>query len=231
MAVDVEYVAQRYRLANGVRQAIASFHATLRLRGSFAYGDFHLDRHSGSSCSDIDTVGSDLPPAELGSYSDRLSQVVYSYVGIRLRVSIHPAERFMALSPQDARFLAIAEYLRHSPTCGDDALPVLRAKVSLLVVRENQAERYVETARRIGTRPARLALRTKLGYDRNFSVDGAAALLSDATTEGDLFLRRCILNGPTHAFVEEYVACLRRRTGVHPWLRQYLAGGVFAQWH
>jgi hypothetical protein len=102
--------------------------------------------------------------------------------------------------------------------------------VSLLVIREHQAERYVETARRIGSEPAHQAARTKLGYDRNFGVDGAAALLSDATPEGNLFLRRCVLNGPTHAFVEEYVAHLRQRTGVHPWLREYLAGRLFAQW-
>ena len=146
--------------------------------------------------------------------------------GIRLRVSVQPADHFTSLSTADGRFLAIGEYLRHHFEYADDSARTsyLLAKTGLSLLRTAADERYSAIASAVNTAEARLALWVKLGHTRAFSRDEAFTLLCTQRGEGDeaRCMRQLLDARLTADAYRAYLTELRTRTKIDPWLKNLM---------
>ncbi|GAA4514661.1 hypothetical protein GCM10023191_083510 [Actinoallomurus oryzae] len=225
------YRTRRRTLGDAVVSAVTAAGPGLTLAGSFRFGDFHLDADAdvAHSLSDVDLVADGAGDEARALMARKVEEGLAERVGMRLRVSVHPGAKFAALSPADARFLAIGEYLRHRDD-GPGTLyhDFLLAKVTLLVLREHQGERYLEVAGRLATDEAALAARIKLGVAHGGFLPAARTLLGRAPYPEARLLAERFLPRADAAEVRAYTRELRRRPGIDPWLREYVAGKVDA---
>jgi hypothetical protein len=130
---------------------IASNRLGASLRGSWQWGDFHVDEKSGVSRSDMD----------LWAPHRRLVTSVETRAGV-LRVSIHPADYESSLSLEGSLCFALIN-LATARVCLDDD-PYLLAKCQLMLGRRSVYERYVDVAARSSRRGVS-ALAAKLGVE------------------------------------------------------------------
>lgn len=202
-----------------------------RLRGSFAYGDFHYDTKDNRTLSDLDLL---YPCSEVERH--RKAQAVQSRLqerGIRVRVSVQPANHHAALTLADSRYVVIGEYLRHCYEVRTDvaASSYLRAKTALGIVRRLPDERYSDTAAAMNTAASRLALDVKVGMRQNFSARDAADVIRDArihAPEISLMLELLADDPPGPDAYAYYVNDLDRRPSISPWLRELMTRLVLA---
>jgi len=179
--------------------------------------------------SDVDLVVEDMDKSGRDSLTQQIAEAIRSLTGLSMPVSAHPRDTFRPLSRPDASFLAIGEFLRHIDECAHDSVrrSFIYAKICLLILRERQQERYVETAMRIDTQEAKLAARVKLGIAEDFSTESASALLKTSPcAEASLFAEQCVTRYPDRQFREWYVRSLRARRTIDSWLRNYVADKI-----
>jgi hypothetical protein len=223
---DPGYAERRAELHRYILEVVRTHAPECSVRGSFRYGDFHLEPATASLRSDLDLLGPGLGERDRERTAAALGAALATGPGVRLRVSIHPHDGFAPLSPADLRLMSIGEYLRHD---ADGGYPrdYLLAKVCLLLARSTQAERYLETALRVRTPQALAAGRVKVGEARTFPEASARALLAGVDRpEAALFAAECLGRSPGAAFRRDYARRLRQRTGIDPWLRNYVADAV-----
>jgi hypothetical protein len=227
------YLARRAHLAGAVHDTVMAVSYPVRpvLRGSFCHSDFHLLTTGAATMSDVDLIIEGMDKHDRDDLANRISLALRATTGLTLNVSAHPRDTFYPLSRSDASFLAIGEFIRHIDEYVADSIAAsfLYAKICLLVLRKQQAERYVNTGARIGTSEATRAVMVKLGLVQEFPVDAMLALLRTARSEeASLFARYCVERYPDKAFREWYVRSLRCRTRIDSWLRNYVADRVEA---
>jgi hypothetical protein len=141
--------ALRIDALESVQRASNRFSASLR--GSWRWGDFHVDENSGLSCSDMD----------LWAPHRRLVTSVETRAGV-LRVSIHPADYESSLSLEGSLCFALINLATARLRLDDN--PYLLAKCQLMLGRRTVHERYVDVAARSGRRGVD-ALALKLGVE------------------------------------------------------------------
>jgi hypothetical protein len=138
----------RYRALEGVARAADGVGS---LRGSWRWGDFHLDR-TGRSCSDFDLFAA-TPSAVPGDVLDTgigpLRLAVHA-VDYEPRVSLSVSYAFALVN------LATARLVR-------DGDPYLLAKAQLMLARRDAGERYADVAARVGRAAGGPLLARKLG--------------------------------------------------------------------
>jgi hypothetical protein len=146
------------RLRRQRRAALASVQQAAALagslRGSWRWGDFHLDEHTRRSCSDVDLFGREADaPANLRTAAGRLRVAVHD-VDYEATVSLRVNFAFALVN------LAVARLERT-----DD--PYLLAKAQLMLARRDAGERYADVAARVGGDPGARLLARKLGLDHD----------------------------------------------------------------
>jgi hypothetical protein len=217
----------RAEFHRAVTQELSDATGHFFLRGSFVYGDFHLNELTGRSFSDVDLVAPMSTDAECFKLRQVLELRLASALGMSIHVGIHPERNFEELSPEDARFVAVGEYLRRA-TGGaqdDDYASFMRAKGSLLVMRSYPAERYATVAIRIGTPHAVEAARVKMGLSVHFGVPQTESLLrASPYPEARTLLQFVVDPSPTGRAA--YRSQLLERASVSIWLRQYVANQI-----
>lgn len=120
------------------------------LRGSWRWGDFHLDERSCRSRSDIDLFGGDAPPGGWAATD----------VG-PLRVATHAVDYEAAMSPRVSCAFALVNLA--AARLAPDADPYVVAKCRLMLARTTVRERYADVARRVGGPAGAWLLASKLG--------------------------------------------------------------------
>jgi hypothetical protein len=213
----------RRDFARRVRGFVGRLGPEIQLRGSFAYDDFHYDSATGRTRSDVDLVAvKSRRDARLNA--EDVARGLAAEIGQRLKVSIHPERNFEHLSGEDARFLAVGEYLRNETADAPTNDSFMRAKISLLVLRQRQSERYRDIAQRVDLPEAKTALEVKLGAASTFPLEHAERLLSSIDApEAGLLLHFLRVPGDREAR-RRYRQDLLDRETVSPWLRSYIAG-------
>jgi hypothetical protein len=185
------------------------------LRGSWRWGDFHLDERSGRSCSDLDLLGR-RPPIE---------RHVATPSG-RLRVAVHAVDYEPMISIRVSCSFALVNLASARLTPGVD--PYILAKCQLMLARESVDERYADVAVRIGGATGAGLLARKLGIDqarqpawaRDFPVATPPTALTVVLEQ--------LLHGPParreleslRSYIEDELSELDRRH------RHYVAGKV-----
>lgn len=121
-----------------------------QVRGSWRWGDFHLDERSGWSCSDLDLHGG-TPP---------LDGHVDSPLG-RLRVSVHAVDYEPMISPRVSFSFALVNLA--AARLAPEADPYVLGKCQLMLARASVDERYADVACRVGGPAGAWLLARKLG--------------------------------------------------------------------
>lgn len=225
------YLERRAYLEAAVHDTVmaASYPVQPVIRGSFHYSDFHLLTAGTASMSDVNLVVEGMEKSDRDDLVVRVARTLSATTGLALKVSAHPRETFHRLSRSDASFLAIGEFIRHIDEYSSESISAsfIYAKICLLVLRESQSERYVNTGARIGTSEARLAVMVKLGLAQDFPMDAILTLLRTVPSqEAGLLAHHCVEHYPDRAFREWYVRSLRSRTTIDSWLRNYVADNI-----
>ncbi|HZM31735.1 MAG TPA: hypothetical protein VFB77_14655 [Acidimicrobiales bacterium] len=122
------------------------------LRGSWRWGDFHLDERSRTSCSDVDLFGPEAYAA------DRLRTASGS-----LRVAVHVVDYERTVSLRVSYAFALVNLAVARLERADD--PYLLAKAQLMLARQDARERYADVAARLGDASGARLLAHKLGLD------------------------------------------------------------------
>lgn len=229
-----DYSLRRANLAAVVRETVSAAATSARpqLRGSFSHDDFHLAAAGTMTMSDVDLVVEDMGKGKRDHLTAQIAEAIRAATGLSMPVSAHPRDTFRPLSRPDASFLAIGEFLRHIDECAQDSVrrSFIYAKICLLILRERQQERYVETAMRISTQEAKLAARVKLGIAEDFPLGSAVTLLKTSpSAEANLFAEQCVNRYPDGQFREWYVRSLRARRTIDSWLRNYVANKIMGR--
>ena len=129
------------------------------LRGSWRWGDFHLDERTGRSCSDVDLFGRDTHAA------GRLSTGAGP-----LRVAVHAVDYERSVSLRVSYAFALVNLATARVARADD--PYLLAKAQLMLARQDTGERYADVAARLGGPPAVRLVGRKLGLDHGPAPGG-----------------------------------------------------------
>lgn len=211
----------RQEFRDRVVEAVSGFQE-VELRGSFAHDDFHLNVWDGVSRSDVDLVGLGASESRREALIRDVARAVKAGTGLPLKVSIHPERSFEDLRPDDARFLALGEYIRHERCPEAGVGDFLRAKIALLALRAVPQERYRAVGERVGG-AARQALAVKLGDAADFSVGTARALLALSPLPEAQRLA-VLMSDDEVALRTAYKQELLDRRTVSLWLRRYIAG-------
>lgn len=220
------------RLSDNFAQRRVSFHvATMRaiersapnmhLRGSFRYGDFHLDR-AGMTFSDIDLL---LPCLEKERHliASRVEDDICKLVGQRVKVSVQHRDTQGLLSLDDARFLAAGDYLRQrfavSEADGPGRSSYLLGKAVLGVLRHHPSERGSQVAAREPFAVVTQALEARLGFRDDFGEEHAAqALMHHPESHRAMQLAEW-LSLPGGDALEVFREELGTHNRIDPWLR------------
>lgn len=205
-----EVVLQFLKL-RGLRQSV---------RGSWKYGDFHLNQ-KGTSLSDLDLVIEDL------SSEDRvaLRTSLIAELPIRMNVSIHPKDSLLEMSLEESRILNVCEFVSKLGTCSLRELSYARAKILLLLARQSISERYGDVAARLGTPQSQQALRVKLGQSSRFTIpDSVAIACSSGQVKAVELIEQCVVQQPTSSYLASLIKDLRSCTTIDSWLKQHLLG-------
>jgi hypothetical protein len=138
------------------------------LRGSWRWGDFHLDERSGRSCSDVDLwcPAPGLVPA-----------TVAVRAGV-LRAGAHSVDYEASLTLDASLCFALVNLATARLRYEDD--PYLLAKCRLMLARRRVDERYADVAARIGGSVGAGALAMKLGIDHPVARPDTPAPLAAA---------------------------------------------------
>jgi len=194
------------------------------LRGSWKYGDFHLDQR-GRSLSDLDLVVEELSTHDRAA----LRTSLVAELPIMMNVSIHPRDSLLVMNLQESRILNICEFISKLRVPSHD-LSYARAKILLLLSRQNTLERYRDVAVRLGTSQSQRALRVKLGQSFKFSTCDSVAL---ASSSGQVkvveFIEQCVVQEPATSYLDSLVKDLASCTTIDPWLKQHLLGKMGVQ--
>jgi len=212
----------RATFADRIRSVVHKCSESYVVRGSFAHDDFHLDSDSGVSLSDLDLIYRCTEDERHRRARDVETALQESH-GIELRVSVQPDDHHSPLSPEDASYLVLGEYLRHYYEWRNDPwkMSYLLAKTTLGILRSTPSERYLTVATAINTRDARVAAAVKTGSARDFGRDNARRLLKvgmGRNSEAWRLLSVLDLEPSPDTYLE-YVADLEKRESVHPWMR------------
>jgi hypothetical protein len=225
--LKASYGHQRDRLQATVCAVVSECDELLQLSGSFRFGDFHLDAFTRRSWSDVDIIAVGAPAHLRAELGEAITRGIAQRTGRQFRVSLHPGDGFRLLSEADARFLAIGEFLRYCRRSTTDYRNFLLAKISLLVLRQRQTERYLDVARRIGTPDAVLAGRVKIGISsRKFDHAAMRLLRASPYPEATLMEHAVLAAEESTEIFRWYASQLRQRQAIDPWLRNYVAGEV-----
>jgi hypothetical protein len=122
------------------------------LRGSWRWGDFHLDERTRASCSDVDLFGREAYSA------DRLRTAAGS-----LRVAVHAVDYERTVSVRVSYAFALVNLAVARLERADD--PYLLAKAQLMLARQDARERYADVAARVGGASGARLLARKLGLE------------------------------------------------------------------
>jgi hypothetical protein len=125
------------------------------LRGSWRWGDFHLDRAGRRSCSDVDLYASTPTSAA----ATAAGGVLDTGIG-PLRLAVHAVDYEPHVSLPVSYAFALVNLA--TARLGRDDDPYLLAKAQLMLARQHAGERYTDVAARVGT-PAAPLLARKLG--------------------------------------------------------------------
>lgn len=142
-----------------------------------------------------------------------------------LRVSVHGADSLLKMSLTDSFILNIGEFISKTweLKVNDPDYDYTLAKISLLLLRSFQEERYAAVASRIDTPEVHLALDVKLGRESAFPPEKAALLLrSNGHSIACEFVKECVLARSSPAFVVTICSRIRSCQSIAPWLQEYL---------
>ena len=225
---NVDTSQARNRLRRAVVAAVRQVSPVYVVRGSFGHGDFHLLGDNWISFSDLDLLYPGVREPERFHCARQVQKQVATQCDLQVRVSVQPADMYTRLSPSDSRYLSIGEYLRHRFEYSGDLLrsSYLLAKTTLSVLRQSADERYRETARRLGSPTAMLALHIKLGKEASFDISEAQELLARGPSEATEFLEMLENNSSPAEVQRKYLDELALRTEVPIWLRTLVASLV-----
>lgn len=225
---DTSWTKQREQLRLAIATTIERLSRNYVVRGSFGHDDFHLASDGLSSFSDLDLLYPNCIEPERFQRAQRVEQLLMSEWGIRVRVSVQPADMYVTLSPSDSRFLSIGEYLRHrGEYYGDrDRSRYLLAKTTLATLRQSYDERYVATAGRLASPASDRALAVKLGSASEFEVPEAQQLLRTGPREAAEFGKILESAEPLDAVHKGYVRQLSLRVNIPIWLRSLVSSLV-----
>lgn len=220
-----EYLNWRDNRQKLVHEIVSAAIELKFLRGSWAKGDFHLDRVSGLSFSDLDLVSIETGENLRSLIKQKISENL-SKIGLYLNVSVHKDEAISYMSLEDARILAIGEYFAKIRLSDSNIqyIGYWRAKTILLLLRLNLNERYKEVAERINSIDALSALAVKLGIESSFTIDHAVNLLQllrkDSVTREFL---HCLLSPKIEqSYCIDIAVRLRQCQSISRWLQDYL---------
>jgi hypothetical protein len=211
------YHARRQRFNNLVLSFLGSEHPTLQVRGSFARGDFHLQRHESKTYSDIDLILPGVAEVARHVLADEVSAGLAER-GINLPVSVQPLDVFSHLPPHTSRYAHLGEYLRRSaPLDFDDPkVDYLRAKLSLNLIRAEADELPPVAAK---------ASEIKVGLQATFSSEDFLNLVPSNTWHADERPYIEVAAGQRQfdrPLGEAYVAGLNRLSELPVWLRSVM---------
>ena len=173
------------------------------LRGSWRWGDFHLDERGGHSCSDIDLFGRDAHPERLRTGAGAL------------RVAVHTVDYERTVSLRVSYAFALVNLATARLERADD--PYLLAKAQLMLARRDARERYADVAARIGGVAGARLLSRKLGLEAGPQGPGDGGW-SPGVPVGEP-------PPPLGPVLEQLLAGRPHRTGLEA-LRRYLENGL-----
>ena len=193
------------------------------VRGSWKYGDFHLSQDGSSTQSDLDLVVQHATNDEKSAISSSIHTLLSPTLDVR--VSVHAADSLLAMDLKDSFVLNMGEFL--SKVAGQTEHPESRdyvmAKIVLLLLRCNPAERYSQVAARLGTPDAILAIRVKLGVRVKLPRSAALRLVANSDHPVVAEFQRTCVRQDNWVDAASYV---RSNIGNCPtiadWLRNYL---------
>jgi hypothetical protein len=219
--MDTNWTRQREQLRLAIVTTTERISRNYVVRGSFGHDDFHVTSHGLNTFSDLDLLYPDCMEPERFQRARRVEERLMSECGIRIRVSVQPADMYVTLSPSDSRFLSIGEYLRHRGeySSDKDRSCYLLAKTTLATLRRNSDERYVATASRLASSASDRALAVKFGSANGFEVLEALLLLRRGPREAVEFANILEWAEPFEAVHRAYVQQLSLRTNIPTWLR------------
>jgi hypothetical protein len=220
-----EYLARRDAARLCVHDALARCGVAIdAVRGSWRYGDFHLSSYGRISMSDLDLVITGMTDSEIASLRPEIERRLAP--ALQIPVSIHPLESMRGMSSDDARLLAIGEYLisiLRKVQAGRMSADYARAKVTLLFLRRTTDERYPEVAFRMDEPGIIRAAKVKLGIAADFTVADMTHCLQNERDETiQRFIAGCLLHNPTSEFVRKWERDVRAASSVSQWLKEFL---------
>lgn len=224
----MRWTQERKQLRHDIRTTVRRASPMYVVRGSFGHGDFHLSRNGQTSFSDLDLLYPGCGDLERVHRAQSIQELLDVEHGLRLRVSVQPADMYTSLSPSDSRYLAIGEYLRHCDEYARDAArsSYLLAKATLAVLRSGAQERYGETADRLRCSASRHALCVKLGMYESFEFSEAQQLLTSGPPEAADLVAVVRHGAPDEEIRRRYAKEIRLRISIPIWLRELVASLV-----
>lgn len=211
---------KRVEVGRQVLGAIDRLGFTESIRGSWAHGDFHYCEKTHRSFSDLDLVMA-LADEERIRRSQLIAQACSLVVTVP--VSIHPAEFLSEMTIEDARWLNVAEFLAKTARLPlDDAFyQYTAAKISLLLCRSHNAQRYEDVARAVGSAAAHGALLCKIGSSQIFDRLDAAKLVSVVAHEaGQTFVALLSPFADQRGVTDFVRSKINAGHSIQPWLRE-----------
>lgn len=186
-----------------------------QVRGSWRWGDFHLDERSGWSCSDIDLLGG-LSPVD---------GHVDSPVG-RVRVAAHAVDYEPMISARVSFSFALVNLA--AARLAREADPYVLGKCQLMLARASVDERYADVACRVGGPAGAWLLARKLGIHQPAPPSWAPGVpVAAAPVELAAVLEQLLAGPPARrelealrAYIEDELDELDERH------RRYVAGKV-----
>jgi hypothetical protein len=199
------------------------------LRGSWKFGDFHLNIDGTKSFSDLDLLIEGIDEKErtnkIKLFSDKISKCIDCVV------SIHTQNSLETMNMEASQLLAIGEYIskymRHI-ALGGASLDYIQAKFLLILLRKNSIERYKDVVNRIGNSDIEQVFEIKLGKRDVLDLKKAKKLIeNNGDNLAKLFLNYCLINEPKDFFVETIVKRIRNSKTIDKWLRKYLIQKIY----
>ena len=220
-ALDAYYIRRR-EVRTLVLEYMRAAFPELRVRGSFARGDFHLARHYDGSYADLDLLLPGVSEDDRFALATEVASGLSEAAGMTLPVSVQPLDAFESLPDATSRYIYIGEYIRRSTAIhiDDPRQDYFRAKLALGLSRVSQA---CSDRTSVGVRKA---LYVKLGVRHAFSsIDFHNAICQDCVINDNerRYLRIVALGERcTVPALELYIEGLYNLEGLPSWLRSLM---------
>jgi hypothetical protein len=212
---------------NEVLQQLGLYNVKGHLKGSWENNDFHLDLNGKTTYSDVDLFIPDINSSEKKILITLLEKKISSLFSNYIKVSIHNRNSLSIMNIQDAKILALGEYVStYKKYVKKGLVPrdYFIAKTLLNLHRKSLDEKYVEIKNNRNFKILNSCFDVKLGILTKLEKAQMDDYFSKTCNDNllNFFLENCYYMNPDKHFENKIFNWLYEANSIEDWLRDYL---------